>query len=106
MKGMLSITSSQVRVFKALVPSGPRSSICSCHTARKLSDSSSYSDIADRNFKCTHGRLFLAGAQGPNAVEMALYNPKEIIRVSTVRDALDPKEPMASSTKSPCSEAS
>lgn len=106
MKGLLSITSSQARVFKALVPAGPRSSICSCHAVRKLRDGSSCSDTADRTFKCTHGRLLLAGAQGPNAVEMALYNPEEIIRVSTARDALDPEEPMASSTKSPCSEAS
>lgn len=56
--------------------------------------------------KCIQGRLLLAGARGPNAVEMALCNPEEIIRVSTARGALDPEEPMASSTKSPCSEAS
>lgn len=71
---------------------------------RKLSDGSSCSDTADRTFKCTQGRLLLAGAQQPNAVEMAFYNPEEMIRVSTARGAHDPEEPMASSTKSPCSE--
>lgn len=50
---------------------------CSYHTVRKLSGSSSSSDIVDWTFECTHGRLLLAGDQRPSDVETSLILPRK-----------------------------